>query len=181
MRRVVLVSADLTGDAMDELKQWLAISRDAEDDNLITLLQASLDMCEGFLGQRPLEAECEELIELNACRSALKSQPVRSILSAAFVAADGSRTALAEDSFLTRIDADGTAEVELVGEAEQSILAVRFTAGIASTWAELPGALRQGIIRLAAFHYRERDSAKTMPPPASVTALWRPWQQMRLV
>lgn len=180
MRRIVLVSADLTGDALDELKQWLGITRDNEDANLITLLQASLDMCEGFLSQRPLQAECEELVEAECSWTAIKSRPVQSVIGAEFVDEDGSRTALAAEGYSTRIDVDGIGEVKCLGPAETSRLAVRFTAGLAPDWASLPGALRHGIVRLAAFHYRERDSAKTMPPPASVTALWRPWQRMRL-
>jgi hypothetical protein len=57
-------------------------------------------------------------------------------------------------------------------------------------WSALPRAwqrigttcpnLRHGIIRLAAHQYRMRESAGADAlPPASVTALWRPWRRMR--
>ena len=29
-------------------------------------------------------------------------------------------------------------------------------------------------------HYRDRDSKSSAVPPAAVTALWRPWRQVRL-
>jgi hypothetical protein len=40
--------------------------------------------------------------------------------------------------------------------------------------------LRQGVVRLAAHLYAERDGPELGGPPAAVTALWRPWRRMRL-
>ncbi len=181
MRRLVLDSADLSGDALDELKQWLAISRSDEDANLVTLLHASLDLCEGFLGQFPLIAECEELADDGHGWITLSSIPVNSVLEVDLLADDGERSPVDESDFETKISAEGIAQVRLQNPAPNARVAIRFTAGISQGWDALPGALRHGIIRLAAFHYRERDGAKTMPPPASVTALWRPWRRTRLV
>jgi uncharacterized phiE125 gp8 family phage protein len=60
-------------------------------------------------------------------------------------------------------------------------VAVRFTAGLAADWADLPESLRHGLIRLAAHQHRERESEGAAPlPPASVAALWRPWRRMHL-
>ena len=55
---------------------------------------------------------------------------------------------------------------------------VDLTAGIAADWTSLPDALRQGIVRLAAHLFVERENG--VPAPAIVTALWRPWRRMRL-
>ena len=41
---------DLTGQALDELKQWLAISTAGEDALLIRLLEAAWQMCCQFTG-----------------------------------------------------------------------------------------------------------------------------------
>jgi uncharacterized phiE125 gp8 family phage protein len=60
-------------------------------------------------------------------------------------------------------------------------VAVRFTAGLAADWSGLPDGLRQGVLRLAAAQYRERETDGPPPgPPAAVAALWRPWRRMRL-
>lgn len=180
MRRDVLVSADLTGDAIDELKQWLGIKRDDEDANLTALLKASLDMCEGFVGQRPLSATCEETVTLSGGVAALTSRPITFVDEVDSVDSSGERALLAEADYSVQISAEGEATVQLENAGVGDAVVVRYTAGIANTWAQLPGALRHGIIRLAAFLYRERDGAKAMPPPASVTALWRPWRLVRL-
>lgn len=180
MRRVVLVPADLTGEALNELKQWLGISRDSEDANLLMLLKASLEMCEGFLGQRPLIENCEEQADNNSGWISLSANPVKAIISIEKIAEDGARTPLDVGNYTQRICADGIGQFRLNGHQDANVLAVQFQAGIANDWASMPGALRHGIIRLAAFHYRERDSAKTIDPPVSVTALWRPWRKVRI-
>ena len=55
----------------------------------------------------------------------------------------------------------------------------RFTGTTATQWAELAEDLRHGVVRLAAHHYRERDSG-AMAPPAIIAALWRPHRELRL-
>lgn len=59
-------------------------------------------------------------------------------------------------------------------------MCLRFTGLPASEWADLDEALRHGIIRYAAHHYRERDSGGAVQPPAAVAALWYPWRMVRL-
>lgn len=58
------------------------------------------------------------------------------------------------------------------------VLEVHLTAGLADDWASLPDALRQGIVRLTAHLFAERDMGE---PPAIVAALWRPYRRMRLI
>ena len=53
---------------------------------------------------------------------------------------------------------------------------VHYSAGLAAHWDGVPEALRQGIVRLAAFGYSERSAQAAVP--AAVTALWRPWRRM---
>lgn len=59
-------------------------------------------------------------------------------------------------------------------------LCQQFTGHPAAAWPDLPEALRHGIIRHAAHHYRERDNDPASQPPAAVAALWRPWRALRL-
>jgi uncharacterized phiE125 gp8 family phage protein len=181
MRRVELVAANLSGEALAELKQWLGITRPDEDAQLVSLLAASLDMCEGFTGQIALEAQFEEVVRPCDGWCELASRPVRAITGVEAQDASGMRSALGVADYALEIDADGTGKVQLTGNiSAPHSLVIQFAAGLAAEWASLPDALRHGIIRLAAHHYRERDASKAVPPPASVTALWRPWRKVRL-
>ena len=71
--------------------------------------------------------------------------------------------------------------VRLVRQGAAGRIAVRFTAGLAADWNSLPDSLRHGLIRLAAFAWRQRDDESSDAlPPAVVAALWRPWRRYRL-
>lgn len=93
---------DLSGQPLDELKQWLAISTSGEDALLLRLLESGWQTCQSF----------------------------------------------------TRLDLAG--------------------------WSATDPALRQGIIRLAAHQYRERDNGAASALPAAVAALWQPFRALRL-
>lgn len=181
MQRAIVVPADLGGAALDELKQWLGISRDAEDAMLIGLLQASVEMCEAFTGQLPLEVEVEERLPPSSNWQQLASRPVRAISSAELIGKDGVHTLLSAEDYEIDIDANAVGSIRIRRNANGRALRVLCCAGIACPWEALPDALRHGIVRLAAYHYRERDMEKPLSPPASIAALWRPWRLMRLV
>ena len=59
-------------------------------------------------------------------------------------------------------------------------MCIQFTGIEPGNWADLDEALRHGIIRYAAHHYRERDLSEAGHIPAAVAALWRPWRSLRL-
>lgn len=188
MKRAIVEPAILAGTALDELKQWLAISTPQEDVLLTALLHASLDMCEGFTGTMPLETLCEEMQTASGEWQCLGTRPVHAITGVDAVPTDGPRYALPSEAYAIDLDADGGGMVRLTGRitgamtgsVRGSRIAVRFTAGLAPDWDSLPESLRHGIIRLAAHHYRERDNNPGMTPPAAVAALWRPWRRIRL-
>lgn len=181
MKRVIVQPADVSGAALAELKQWLGITRDAEDGQLLALLRTSLDLCEAFTGQMPLEATGEERTVGSNDWVELATRPVRAIVALDELASDGTRTAIPAANFAIDIAADASGRVRLVAPLATGIVVVRFVAGIATNWEALPDALRHGIIRLAAHHYLTRDGGDRSGPPASVAALWRPWQRIRLV
>ena len=166
--------------ALAELKHWLGISRPDEDAALTRLLETSLAICEAFTGQTPLRQTVEEIIDLEAQWSELASRPVQTLIGADLIAEDGSREALADLQYVVEFRASGRACVKLLQPLEGRGVALRLTVGIAADWPSLPAPLAQGIIRLAAHHYRERDNKSSVVPPASVTALWRPWREVRL-
>lgn len=183
MRRMIVQPAEIAT-ALAELKSWLAISRQEEDDLLEGLLRAALDTCESFIDRAPLFQTVEERVPVSAGSQTISSRPVRALVSAELIAQDGSRSAVdaAKFDFVTRID--GCGRVTIIDRLEGQALALRLNVGIAADWATLPAALKQGVIRLAAYEYRERDRSDTdrrgAMPPSSVTALWGPWRKFRL-
>lgn len=180
MKRAIVQPADVTGAPLDELKQWLGISRDAEDAQLAGLLRASLDLCEAFTGQVPLEASCEERLEAGTDWAHLSAGPVRAITAVDGRSRDGQAVALDPAGYEIDIGADGTGRVRNLHAAGTAapVLVVTFVAGLAAQWASLPEALKHGVIRLAAHHYRGRGESEDSGPPASVAALWRPWKRL---
>lgn len=187
MRRTVVQPASFAGDALAELKSWLGISRSNDDAMLVNLLEASHGLCEAFTGQMPLRQTAEEEVPFIAGPCRLSVLPVRSLVSVEKIADDGSRSLLDESDYDFVVKAGGAARFKFSWRGDGNLLAVRVQAGIAMDWASLPPPLRQGMIRLAAHHFRERDrptQAKSRQPglaaPASVTALWSPWRRTRL-
>jgi uncharacterized phiE125 gp8 family phage protein len=106
---------------------------------------------------------------------------VQAVTGVEGLSAGGTRITLAADAYAIELEADGGAMVRIVRRDTAERIVVRFTAGLAADWTELPDALRHGVLRLAAHHYRQRDadSARAMPP-AAVAALWRPWRRLRV-
>ncbi|MEM9310498.1 MAG: hypothetical protein AAGA34_03550 [Pseudomonadota bacterium] len=180
MQRTVITPADLSGAALDDLKGWLGISRPREDTLLTNLLGASLSVCEAFIGQAPLKQIVEERIQSNAGTYSLATLPARAFVSADWIGQDNARFSLEHSEFEFEIDVDRRASITLMSDHDSPAILVSFKAGIAEEWSEMPEALKQGIIRLAAFHYRDRETGRDAVPPASVAALWRPWRIVRL-
>jgi uncharacterized phiE125 gp8 family phage protein len=181
MLRTIEQPADLSGAALSEFKSWLGITRPDEDAILVDLLRASMEMCEAFTGQSPIEQTVEERLPALQGHYRLSSLPVKAIVSAEAVDASGARSPIAGADFSFAIDASGSATVTWMRSFGAQHVALRIVAGIAPDWASVPKPLRQGMIRLASFHYRERDHEGASQPPASVTALWRPWRIARLM
>jgi len=180
MQRTI-VQPPVPGDAaLAELKHWLGISRTNDDETLAGLLQTSLTICEAFTGKTPLQQTVEEVIALAGDWQELVSRPVSQLTSAALIKADGSRQTIAVLSDALEWRIAGNACVRLLRPYEGRGMALTLVVGIAGDWAGLPAPLRHGIIRLAAHHFRDREGKSLAVPPASVTALWRPWREVRL-
>ncbi len=180
MRRMILTPADLAGAALDDLKQWLAIRSGADDAALSALLAAACEACEGFTGTMPLTQGCEAILPATGQWQALPVRPVHAVTEVAGLPAEGSAFALAGGHYEIELEADGTALIRVLHQGAAGRIIVRFLAGLAPEWGLLPEGLRHGILRLAAHLHRARDSGDTSAPPAAVTALWRPWRQVRV-
>ncbi len=181
MKRTIISPPSLAPGALDELKQWLAITTTRDDAALTALLRSALDACEGFTRQMPLEALCEEVLPATRGWHDLSTTPVQSITSLATLGADGTRTDLDPGDYLFDITAGGCGRINLLVSPEQSRIAALFSAGLAPDWGSLSEGLRHGVIRLAAHQYRERnDGGGDRSPPAAIAALWQPWRRIRV-
>ncbi len=181
MMRAILVPPVLAPEALDELKNWLAISTPQDDVSLTGLLKSAVEMCEAFTRQAPLEMQCEEVLAARHDWQYLSTHPVQAITGVEQVLPDGTRSPLASGSYAVDLTADGGARIRLLSPFASGRIAVQFTAGVAPAWNVLPDGLRHGIIRLAAHNYRQRDLDAEKPvPPAAVAALWSPWRRLRL-
>lgn len=179
MARHIITPPDLSGAALAAFKQWLAITTAGENALLLRLLSAAHDTCERFTGLMPLAATVEEVFDPRAGWLALATRPVRAIASLALLDAEGTVAPLENADWSRRISADGSACVRLTAAPVDQRIVVRFSAGLATGWETIPPALGDGILRLAAHHYRSRGDASDQPP-AAVAALWRAWRRLRL-
>ncbi|MFN3864417.1 MAG: hypothetical protein ACK4RT_09080 [Erythrobacter sp.] len=180
MQRTIVQPPVIGEAALAELKHWLAISRPDEDAALARLLETSVTICEAFTGQSPLRQTVEEIVPVSTGWQELVARPVQALVAAAIIAEDGTRKNLAEPAETLQIHIAGSACVRIVQPVAGRAIALQISVGIAPDWDALPQPLAQGIIRLAAHHYRDRDNKGGTVPPASVTALWRPWRQVRI-
>lgn len=181
MKRTLVTPPVLSPNALAELKQWLGITTTQDDAPLTALLRAALETCEAFTGAMPIEAAAEEVLPLSGGWQCLTTRPVQAITAVQAIPASGARSDLATNAYAIELDADGGGRVMVTSPGDANRLAVRFTAGLATSWDTLPEALRHGMLRLAAHQHRERETSGAGPiPPAAVAALWRPWRRMRL-
>lgn len=176
--RAIVTPPVLSPAALAELKDWLAVTTDTDDTPLSGLLRAALDSFEAFTGIMPLAAQCEEVLAACPDWQTLATRPVLAVGAVETIAADDARTLLPVQDYTVALDADGAARLRLGRPADTGRIAVRFTAGLAAGWEDLPAGLRHGAIRLAAHGWRQRDAdALGSLPPAAVAALWRPWRR----
>ncbi|MEP0392317.1 MAG: hypothetical protein ABJ205_10015 [Erythrobacter sp.] len=185
MERKIVEPADVSGSALAELKSWLGITRPNEDPLLTDLLRMALAMCESFTGQAPLSQRIEERLSTSAKQSTLCSRPVTAVSKVEIVSQTGERSELASSQFDAEITSQGELNFRLLDPQDAQAVLVTAQAGIANSWNEVPPPLKQGIIKLCAHHYRDRDrpgdtNKAASSPPTIVSALWSPWQERRL-
>ncbi len=166
--------------ALAAAKAYLRIDDTQEDALLATLLGAAAGLCERFTGLALLARDVVETIPAAPCWRRLALAPVRTITAVRLLAPDGSASALDVDGYRIDIDANGDGWVRTIAAGTATRAAVAYATGLADDWGDLPDALRQGVVRLAAHLHAHRDAADDGGPPAAVAALWRPWRRMRL-
>ncbi len=165
--------------ALAEARAFLNISRDDDDAVLIGHLRSAAELCEQFIGQSLLLRQHREAIAVSREWQKLGAAPVTAITGVQGITSAGESFALPSDAYAIELSPDGIGRVRVLHPGSASRVEIRYLAGIAAHWAELPEALRQGIVRLAAHVHLGRDGGDAAPP-AMIGALWRPWRRVRL-
>lgn len=176
----IITPADLGGAALRALKEWLAISTANDDAALIRLLHAAVEICGAYTDTIPLAVTAEETHGARRDWRCLAARPVHGIIGVDALGTDGTRVPLPADAYDLELEGDGRGCFRVLRQLEANRIVLRYIAGLAPDWEGLPDALRHGIIRLAAQHFRERDAAAPLTPPTAVAALWRPWRRVRV-
>lgn len=172
----------LPPEAAGAAKAYLRVERADEDALIAGLVLAAAELCEAFVGQPLLERGFAETVPAGRAWRRLNRSPVREIDLVEALAPEGTAEALAVGAYGVDIDARGDGWVRTIAPQEARRIRVGYRAGLTGAWADLPAALRQGILRLAAHFYTSRtaDGGRAGEPPAAVAALWRPFRRIRL-
>jgi uncharacterized phiE125 gp8 family phage protein len=171
--------APLDPSSVAELKTYLRLEGQEEDDLLSRLLKSSIGLCESFTGQKLLAERIEETVRLSTEWKQLSAVPVTAVEGLRTIDVNAALQPVPRDRWEAEISDDGSARVRLLA-AEPTRVRVSYLAGMGLTWADLPEPLRHGIVRLSAHLYTYRDASDDRGPPAVVAALWRPWRRYRL-
>lgn len=160
---------------LSELQAYTRVETGDEEALLAGLLRTASEICERFLNQALVSRSFEAVVRASDGWTMLPVQPVLTISS---IRRSGSTEALAPTSYRADIDFDGRGLV--AGLPLDQAFVVTGTAGMANDANGIPEPIRQGILRLAAFMYANRD-AQAGDMPAAVTALWRPYRKAGLL
>ena len=166
--------------AAGDAKAFLRIGHGEEDALVARLVAASAELCEQFTGQVLLTRGFAEIVAVGGGWRRLAKSPVRAITKLEALDATGAAAPLAVDSYAIDIDANGDGWVRVTRAGGARRVLVSYQAGLSAGWSGAPEALRQGVLRLAAHFYSNRDEARGEAPPAAVAALWRPWRRVSL-
>lgn len=172
----------LPPEAAGAAKAYLRVERDDEDGLIAGLAAAAAELCEAFIGDALIERGFTETVPVGRAWRRLSRSPVREITQIEALPDEGAAQVLPAADYGIDIDSRGDGWVRLTATGEVRRIRVGYRAGRAGTWADLPAALRQGIVRLAAHFYASRaaEGARGGEPPAAVAALWRPFRRIRL-
>ncbi len=170
----------LDGAMLDEAKAYLRIENEAEDAPLGAIILAAISYAEAFTRQILIRRQLRETVPASSQWRRLGASPVTALTSATGVPADGAGFAMLPAHYAFDIDASGDAHFRTIQPGAAGRAEVVYTAGIAASWAELPEALRLGILRLIGHLHLHRDAPDDAGPPAAVAALLSPYRRMQL-
>ncbi|MBS0479058.1 MAG: hypothetical protein JSR79_07150 [Proteobacteria bacterium] len=162
--------------AAAEVKRALRVAA-ADDDALIAAFaESALGLAEQFLGRVLIVRAVTERLAGSRAWQPLGAMPVLAITQVSAVDG-GDVTPMAVDDYAIDLDAEAAGWVRVTRDPP-AVIEIAYQAGWIATWPLIPAPVRQGIVLLAAHLYSERDANE--PPPAAVTALWRPFRRVAL-
>lgn len=162
--------------ALAEVKAALHLSASDEDALIAAYAETALGLAEQFLGRVLIVRPMVERIPASACWQRLGAMPVMAITAVSRVTGEGS-AALPVEDYTIDLDAEAGGWVRVTAPGDDPV-EVQYQAGWLGGWAMIPAPIRQGAVMLAAHLYSARDAHE--PPPAAVTALWRPFRAVAL-
>jgi uncharacterized phiE125 gp8 family phage protein len=160
--------------SLPEVQAYARVETGEEEALLAGLLRTASEMCETFLNQALLARNFEAVVRAGEGWTLLPIQPVRAITSVRRVAGG---EPLAAASYRCDIDYEGRGHV--AGLPSGETFAIAGSAGMALDGNGVPEPIRQGILRLAAYMFANRDG-QIGDLPKAVTALWRPYRKAGL-
>ena len=164
---------------MSEAQAYVRIETGEEEAVLAGLVRTASALCESFINQVVIARDFVLDLPAGGNWERVPVTPVRSIGEVDSVDATGTATPLASSAYVIDIDSAGDGWVRLLNPGSLGHVRVLGTAGIADDENGVPEPLRQGVLRLVAHLFTERDGDAGQPP-AAVTALWRPYRRLRL-
>lgn len=160
---------------LPEVQAYARVETGEEEAVLAGLLRVASEMCEGFINQALLPREFEVDLRVGQGWTLLPIQPVRSVSS---VRRAGSDEVFEAGIYRVDVDPDGRGFITGIPEGERVI--VTGIAGMAMEANAVPEPIRQGILRLAASLFANRDG-QVGELPKAVSALWRPYRRTGLI
>jgi len=157
--------------AIAEVKRALRVAVADDDDLIAAFAETALGLGERFLGRVLIVRAITERLAGSRCWQSLGTMPVMSITQVSAVAGD-TVTPLAVDEYAIDLDAEANGWIRVPDGA--GTIEVAYQAGWIGGWDLIPAPVRQGIVLLTVHLYGLRDASE--PPPAAVTALWRPFR-----
>ena len=170
----------IAAEAFDDAAAYLRLSGDEELTLIAGLLSTALLQCEAFCGTTLLRRAGAEDVRISGTWQMLGATPLRSISGVSGLNAAGEAIPIAASGYAIDIDEAGTGWLRVHDGGGAALVRVSFEAGSAQTWGDIPPPLRQGMLRLVAHLYSNRDSASDAGPPPAVTMLWRAFRRLRL-
>lgn len=171
-------SAQVIADARMAAKDYARVSLSGEDALFDDLAAAALAMAEQFLRVSLIVRAHRVLLPAGSGWQRLPVGAVTAISAVTGVPAEGAEFALPVGAYAIDVDAAGDGWVRVTAPGAAGRVAVTFSAGLAADWAGVPAPIAQGVVRLIGHLHAERDGG---PPPAAVTALWRPYRRLALM
>lgn len=165
---------------LDEVRAFLRVDDDNDDSSLASSLLAALGYAEQFTRQILLRRTATETVTSGGGWQILKALPVQSVMSVTAIPAEGASYLMSVEAWEAKISSIGEVYFRVLQPGNVGRVAVACNAGIMADWANVPEALRMGILRLAGYFYAHRDGTEDSGPPAAALALLRPWRRVHV-